>query len=177
MTAPARLVAGSPRPGKARPLAAAPSLRLVPQRSLHPPRAPFVTLVVGVLAAGLLGLLLLNTVMAEDSFHLHALQQQGSALDLRQQQLQRQIDALETPNALAARAQAQGMVPAGGPAFIRLSDGKILGVPQPAKAPVAVRTAPAVPAGSQHPAAPPVAAPKPAATAQFPAPSPVPGPR
>ncbi|PZS35239.1 MAG: hypothetical protein DLM59_03360 [Pseudonocardiales bacterium] len=150
-------------------------MRVVPPRSLQAPRAPFVALVVGLLAAGLLGLLLLNTVIAEDSFQLHTLQQRGNALDLQQQQLQRDIDALEAPTALAARARAMGMVPAGSPAFIRLSDGKVLGVPEPATSPVPIRLASPKPSAAAPAAA--ARTPKPAATAPFPAPAPQPSPR
>lgn len=175
MTAPAR-VAGRARPTPAPGSRSAPALRLVPQRSMQPPRAPFVALVVGLLSAGLLGLLLLNTVIAEDSFQLQALQQSGNSLDLRQQQLQRDIDALEAPNALAARARAMGMVPAGNPAFVRLSDGKVLGVPTPATSPTPIRIG-SSPAPSTHPSPAPARTPKPAATAPFPAPTPPPSPR
>ncbi len=152
------------------------ALHLVPRHNLQPPTAPFVALIVGLLAAGLLGLLLLNTVIAEESFRVHALQQRGAALELRQQQLQRDIDGLESPNSLAARAQAIGMVPAVSPAFIRLSDGQVLGVPVAARS----RPAVAVPAHSLAPRAAartPTPPAPPAATAPFPAPSPVPSPR
>lgn len=175
MTAPARLPGGRSRHAPVPAPRPAPPLRLVPQRSLQPPRAPFVALIVGLLAAGLLGLLLLNTVIAEDSFRLHALQQSGTSQELRQQRLQRDIDALEAPNALAARARAMGMVPAGNPAFIRLSDGKVLGVPTPAKSPTPFRVA--SPAPSTHASPMPARTPKPAATAPFPAPPPPPSPR
>ncbi len=110
-------------------------LRLVPPGRLQPPRAPFVALVVAFLAAGLVGLLVLNTIIAENSFRARDLQRRGTALDLTQQRLLREIDAVEAPAALAARAHALGMVPAGAPAFIRLTDGKVLGVPSPAMVP------------------------------------------
>lgn len=136
MTAPARAPAGrasTARSGSA--AAGQPRLRLVPAPALRPPRTPFVALVVGLLGAGLVVLLLLNTAIAEDSFRLHALQQRTGALDLQRQQLQREIDDLEAPGALSVQARRLGMVPAGNPAFIRLRDGRILGVPTPGKAP------------------------------------------
>lgn len=92
-------------------------------------------LVVGLLSAGLVALLYLNTAIAENSFRMHALQQRTAALNLQEQQLQREIDDLEAPGALSVNARKMGMVPAGNPAFIRLPDGKVLGVPTPAKAP------------------------------------------
>ena len=42
------------------------------------------------------------------------------------------IDAQRSPANLAARAAKLGMVPAGSAAFLRLSDGKVLGVAEPA---------------------------------------------
>jgi hypothetical protein len=93
-----------------------------------------VVLVLGLLVAGLVSLLMLNTLVNENSFRIHALQTEQEKLDLREQQLQRDIDRRETTPALAAAATRLGLVPAGTPAFIELPDGKVLGVPTPAKA-------------------------------------------
>jgi hypothetical protein len=112
-------------------------LRLVTARRSSAARAPFVAAVVVILAAGLLGLLLLNTVLAQDAFRLHALQLQGHVLADQEQSLQREVEALQSPQSLAARASAMGMVPGGPRAFLRLSDGKVLGVAVPGQAPVA----------------------------------------
>jgi hypothetical protein len=111
-----------------------PRLRVVPPANLPAARAPFVVLVLGLLVAGLVGLLMLNTLVNENSFRLHALQQEQEKLDLREQQLQRDIDRRETTPALAKAATRLGLVPAGTPAFIELPDGKVLGVPTPARA-------------------------------------------
>ena len=60
--------AGSP---SARPAARqVPGLRLVPQRRSTAARAPFVATVVSLLVVGLLGLLVLNTVVNQQSFRL-----------------------------------------------------------------------------------------------------------
>jgi hypothetical protein len=99
--------------------------------------------VVALLVTGLLGLLLLNTVLAQDSFRLHSLQAQGKDLTLREQTLQRSVDDLSAPNALARRAAALGMVPGGAPVFLRLPDGAVLGTP--GKAPKAAPKAAAKP--------------------------------
>lgn len=127
----------SPLP-KAAPRRATP-LRLVPQRRYSAAKAPFVLVVVTLLVGGLLGLLLLNTLVAQDSFRLHDLGKQGRVLEQREQDLSRQVQALQAPDALAARATALGMVPGGPPAFLRLSDGKVLGVPSAGVAPVVPR--------------------------------------
>lgn len=141
MTAPARSAARTAAP-RVLP-AARPFLRLVPQaRATAAGRAPFAAVVVALLAAGLLGLLALNTVLAEGAFSLHALQQQSRGLALREQVLQRQVEALRAPASLAQRAGALGMVEGGPPAHLRLSDGAVLGTPVAGLAPV-VPAAPA----------------------------------
>ncbi|MGB8651510.1 MAG: hypothetical protein WCD35_12710, partial [Mycobacteriales bacterium] len=111
-------------------------LRLVTQRRSSAAKAPFVVVVVMLLVGGLLGLLLLNTLVAQDSFALHDLTKQGKALDQREQELGRQVQTLQAPAQLAARATSLGMVPGGPPAFLRLPDGRVLGQPMPGVAPV-----------------------------------------
>jgi hypothetical protein len=111
------------------------ALRLVPARRSSAPRAPFVTMVVLLLAGGLLGLLALNTVLAQDAFRLHALVQDQKALVDREQTLEREVETLRTPRNLAERARELGMVPGPVPAFLRLPDGVVLGAEVPAEAP------------------------------------------
>ena len=120
------------------------ALRLVPQRRSSAAKAPFVVVVVALLVGGLLGLLLLNTLVAQASFTLHDLSKQGKALQQREQDLAGQVQALQAPGELASRAASLGMVPGGAPAFLRLSDGKVLGQPTAGVAPVV----PAAPTGS-----------------------------
>ena len=123
------------------------SLRLVPQRRSSAAKAPFVVAVVVLLVGGLLGLLLLNTVVAQDAFRLHDLQKQGRVLGDREQALAKQVQALQAPGSISDRALALGMVPGGVPVFLRLPDGAVLGsVTAPGSAPAPVRpAAPAAP--------------------------------
>ena len=114
---------------------ARPVLRLVPDVRTGAPKAPFVTLVVLLLAGGLLGLLALNTVLAQDAFRVHELNASGRVLADREQELEREVETLRTPRNLAARARSLGMVPSGSPAFLRLSDGAVLGAEVPAGEP------------------------------------------
>ncbi|HEY0486152.1 MAG TPA: hypothetical protein VGD72_07880 [Mycobacteriales bacterium] len=124
---------GHPARGTAPVRATRPGLRVVPPTSVPAARAPFVVLVLGLLVAGLVSLLMLNTLVNENSFRIHALQQEQTKLDLRAQQLQREIDNREATPALARAATRLGLVPAGTPAFIELPSGKVLGVPTPAR--------------------------------------------
>ncbi len=94
----------------------------------------FVALCLAVLVGGLVGLLMLNTAMAKGSFELKDLRVTSNELSDIQDYLAARVDRLSAPDALARRAQAQGMVPSQSAAFLRLSDGKVLGVAKPAEA-------------------------------------------
>ncbi|MGC4942673.1 hypothetical protein [Kribbella sp. DT2] len=127
-------------PSKARVTPAAPAkkqepkLRIVYGAPFRPPRMPFVIFVVSLLAAGLVGLLLLNTELQRGTFEVTALNQQADQLRDQQEQLERQVRTLESPQNLADRSLRMGMVPNPNPVFLRLSDGRVLGVPAEGKA-------------------------------------------
>lgn len=93
------------------------------------PRTPFVLLLVGLLAGGLVCLLLINTTLAEGSFQINTLQQKNSALSQQVQSLQQQTAREESPASIAARAQQLGMRPAGRLRFINLKNGRIYSQP------------------------------------------------
>ena len=127
-TSPARPLPGArPAPGS--------RLRLVPPLQTGAPRAPFVVLVGTLLVGGLVGLLVLHTALAEDSFRLHDLKTRSALLTDREQALEQQVAAAASPKTLAAKAEALGMVHSENPAFIRLSDGRVLGKPKAGVAP------------------------------------------
>jgi hypothetical protein len=96
------------------------------------PRAPFLALVLGAVVAGVLGILVINTKINENAFHLDDLRAKQATLDLQEQQLAQQLADRESPGNLAAAAKRLGLVPAGTPAFITLPDGRIVGIPEPA---------------------------------------------
>ena len=128
-TATARVAPRAP----ARRVTPAQPLRVVPAAVGHPGNGVFAALCMTLLCAGLVGLLMLNTAMAEGSFTLHNLQATSGELADTQDALTQAIDAQRSPANLAARATRLGMVPADSAAFLRLSDGKVLGVAEPAK--------------------------------------------
>ncbi|TCM50381.1 hypothetical protein [Kribbella sp. VKM Ac-2568] len=113
---------------------AEPKLRVVYGAPFRPPRMPFVIFVLSLLAAGLVGLLLLNTELQRGTFQVTSLNQQADQLRDQQEQLERQVRTLESPQNLADRALKMGMVPNPNPVFLRLSDGQVLGVPAEGKA-------------------------------------------
>lgn len=128
-TATARVASRAP----ARRVAPAQPLRVVPAAVGHPGNGVFAALCMVLLCAGLVGLLMLNTAMAEGSFTLHNLQSTSGELADTQDALTQAIDAQRSPANLATRATKLGMVPADSAAFLRLSDGKVLGVAKPAE--------------------------------------------
>ncbi|MFG2904577.1 hypothetical protein ACGF13_05865 [Kitasatospora sp. NPDC048286] len=132
-------------------------------------------LIVVLLAAGLLGLLALNTALNEGSFELSRLQKQTTAATDEQQSLQHEIDKNSAPDALARRAAELGLVPAGGMAFLDVPNGgKVVGTPGAAQdsPPVKRSTAEPWPTRAQSGAAQPAAGPSPAVPQPGGAPSP-----
>ena len=128
-TATARVASRAP----SRKVAPPQPLRVVPAAVGHPGNGVFAALCMTLLCGGLFGLLMLNTAMAEGSFTLHNLQSTSGELADTQDALTQAIDAQRSPANLATRATRLGMVPSDSAAFLRLSDGKVLGVAQPAK--------------------------------------------
>jgi hypothetical protein len=78
------------------------------------------------------GLLMFNTHMQQMSFTATELQSKADRLHATQQSLQMELDELRDPQRVASRAQELGMVPMVSPAFLRLSDGTVLGDPRTA---------------------------------------------
>lgn len=111
----------------------APVLRRVPAQVSRPARLPFAILVVSVLAAGLIAVLFLNISIAQDSYRLQDLKQRTTMLDEHEEALRQQVAADSRPEALAQKAEEQGMVPAGSPVFIEVPSGKVRGDPHKAR--------------------------------------------
>lgn len=84
-------------------------------------------LIVGLLSGGLVSLLLLNTVLAQDAFALDALREETTLLEERQQALRQEVAAAEAPQQLARKARELGMVPAPGTAFVDPKRGAVVG--------------------------------------------------
>lgn len=107
-------------------------LKVVAPAELHG-NGLFLTLCVALLLGGFVGVLMLNTAMAKGSYTMRGLQHRSDELADTQDALRHAIDGVSGPGPLAQRARALGMVPAATPAFLRLSDGKVLGVARKAK--------------------------------------------
>lgn len=94
----------------------------------------FATIMLLTLVGGLLLTLLVNTQLAEGTYERSRLVNESSRLTDRQEALTDELDALRAPASLAKQALSLGMVSAASPAFISLSDGRILGVAEAATA-------------------------------------------
>jgi hypothetical protein len=140
-------------------------------------RAPFVLLVVALLAGTTLALLVLNTVIAVDSLQATTLRQGNTAREQEVQRLEQQVINGGTPQSVAGNAARTGLVPAGTPGYLVVQpDGTstLRGTPSPAPAaplPPVPGTLPApaplpdsgtIPVGGATPAPAPVPAPSPA---------------
>lgn len=112
--------------------ARAPRLRVAPPLPVTVPRTPFVVLLLALVIGGVLGILMLNTMINENAFRLADLHREANTLDQREQQLDRELAELSSAGNLEAAAKKLGLVPADAPAHLRLPDGRVFGVPRPA---------------------------------------------
>ena len=99
------------------------------------PRHRLLLACTAVLALGLIGVLLLNTIISQGAFRQHELEIDLILTAEQEESLSRAVQQAETPIEVEKKARALGMVPAAAPVFLRLSDGAILGDPVPAPAP------------------------------------------
>ena len=102
-------------------------LRVVRAPARPRARVPFGLMCVGILAAALVGVLLLNTSMAQTSFTIQERQVRLAQLSELEQDLNGRLEAAASPQVLAERAVAEGMVSAPPPAFLDLASGTIVG--------------------------------------------------
>jgi len=107
-----------------------PRLQVAPPAPVSTAHAPFIAMVIGIVVAGVFGILLINTKTNENTFELSRLQDRQAALNNQQQRLENQIAGYESTGNLDAAARRLGLVKADTPAYIRLPDGKIIGVPR-----------------------------------------------
>ena len=107
-----------------------PELKIVsPLRAEKASRGVFALLVGGLLGAGLIVMLVINTSLASGAFVVSELQTQKSELTVEAQSLAKEVDAMSSPANLEAKARALGMQPSRNPVFLNLGDGSILGKP------------------------------------------------
>lgn len=119
------------------------------RRAMQLRRAPFVLLVMAMLAVGLVASLWLSTAAAADSYRLEQASLQTRELSERAERLRQEVATLQTAPELARRARDLGMVPTGEPARLVLqADGSVLVVGEPAPVTAPAPPAPPAPAGT-----------------------------
>jgi hypothetical protein len=99
------------------------ALKLVPDLSegKQADRKFFATFVSIVGAIGLMFLLLINTLLAQDAFELTNLKLEAKLVSDEREAIARQIDTLSSPESLANSATALGMKPSETPTFLELN--------------------------------------------------------
>ncbi|WP_235739164.1 hypothetical protein [Nocardioides alcanivorans] len=101
-------------------------LTVVPRRDRPGNGVPFVVFVSLLLVAGVIGLLMLNTTMQQNSFRATALEKEAQALTAQREGLELDLAKLNDPQAVAERAQDLGMVEANVADYVDLAQGKVI---------------------------------------------------
>lgn len=138
-TAPARRAAVRPRP--------APVLKVLAPPTSSRWRPPFVAVCASILVLSLLGLLAINITLSRGAYTEHVLELRQIELNEAEQALSEDLAVQASPAVLSQRARELGMIPNVNPAFIRLSDGAVLGAPAPAD-PATAPSGSIIPAGT-----------------------------
>lgn len=98
------------------------ALRLVPKIDIdkRADQKVFILFLTGIGALGLVSLLFVNTLLAQDAFQLSKLQLEARLLTDQREAYIRELDRISSPMALAAAAIEMGMAPSATPAFLNL---------------------------------------------------------
>ncbi|MFP3465694.1 hypothetical protein [Leifsonia sp. SIMBA_070] len=109
-------------------------LEVVPTRAQRRarPRALYAAIAVGALLAIVVAQLLLSIGISQGAYQLNSLQDKQTELQRSYQAVSEDLNRVSSPQNLAANANALGMVSNSSPAYLRLSDGAVLGAPLPA---------------------------------------------
>jgi hypothetical protein len=111
-------------------------LEIVPTRAQRRarPRTIFAFFSIAIVVGIVTTQLLLSVAVAQGAFQLNSLQTSTKALQRDAQVASEDLDRVESPQYLAENANKLGMVTNSTPAYLRLSDGAVLGDPQAASA-------------------------------------------
>ena len=93
------------------------------------PRALYAVIAVSSLLAVVVAQLLLSIGISQGAYQLSSLQAQQTSLQRSYQAASQDLTRISSPQNLAANANALGMVSNSNPAYLRLSDGAVLGAP------------------------------------------------
>lgn len=110
-------------------------LTVVPRLRRRTPRVPFVILLSMLLVAGVVGLLMFNTTMQQNSFTATSLERQVEDLTARKEALEMELQRLNNPQRVAEEAKALGMVEGPVAGYVDLRDGTVSGADLPPAGP------------------------------------------
>ena len=99
------------------------------ERRRRRPRVVYAVVAVAGVFAILVIQLLLSITLSEGAYRISALKTEAAELDRDAQVLVESLDALRSPQYLAANAESLGMVSNASPAYLRLADAAVLGAP------------------------------------------------
>lgn len=102
-------------------------LRLVPGVKYKRQMLVLPALCVGLSVSALIGQMILSNLTSEDAYELVQLRAKQRDANRVVRALEQQVHSLQSPQNLANRAEALGMVQNVSPGYLRLSDGAILG--------------------------------------------------
>ena len=119
------------RPNRSTSSTASP-LRLIPGAIRTSNNGVFAAACIALMVAGLMMLLILNTLLAQGAFAQHDANRQLARLVDSEGQLRAALATQATPGSLAAKASALGMVRPNGMAFVDVTKGTVTGVSKPA---------------------------------------------
>jgi hypothetical protein len=120
------------RPQQRQPLAPTRHIEIVTTRAQRRarPKSFYAVLAVSSVFALFLAQLMLSIVLSDGAYQISSLQSEQTQLSRTQQDLAEKLDLLASPQSLAQRAESLGMVVgSSSPAFLRLSDGALVGTP------------------------------------------------
>src|SRR5690554_3888769 len=111
-------------------------IEIVTTRSqrLARPRLAYSLIIIAGLFAVLASQLLLSIALADGAYQISDLQAQQKELSRAQQAVTEELNVLESPQNLAARAESLGLVSNNSAVYLDLASGKVLGSPKAAKA-------------------------------------------
>ncbi|MGN8027049.1 hypothetical protein [Microbacterium sp. 22242] len=104
------------------------------ERPSHRRRPRLAYAIVALAGAALIGgaQIALSIATTQDSFVVSQLNQQNKMLNWQAQAAAQELDGVSSPQALAAKASAMGLVVGGSTNYLRLSDGTVIGAAGPA---------------------------------------------
>jgi hypothetical protein len=114
-------------PRTPREASAKPALKALGKPKSRLSRIPFLLILAGILAAGMVGMLILSTTLQDQAFAVESKQSEANVLASKVSSLETQVAEARSVNSLAGKAEKLGMRPNPYTVPIRLSDGKVLG--------------------------------------------------